>query len=141
MASVAHKAVRPQGYIPRIADERVERYLRVFGAVELAGTKWCGKTWTALEHAGSVSYVDRALALAREDPTSMLVGDKPHVIDEWQLAPAIWDAVRHEIDLTRSLRGGWILTGSSTPCPVTWARGGCRATAGPAASEGYACGL
>ena len=132
MASVAHKAVRPQGYIARIADERVERYLRVFGAVELAGTKWCGKTWTALEHAGSVSYVDRALALAREDPTSMLVGDKPHVIDEWQLAPAIWDAVRHEIDLTRGLRGGWILTGSSTPLPRDVGEGGlpCHSGAG-----------
>lgn len=117
MASVAQGAVKPAGYMPRIVDARVERYLRVFGAVEIAGTKWCGKTWTALEHAASVSYVDEVLALAREDPASMLVGERPHVIDEWQWVPAIWDTVRHEIDRTRGLRGGWILTGSSTPLP------------------------
>lgn len=117
MASVAQGAVEPAGYLPRIVDARVERYLRVFGAVEVAGTKWCGKTWTALRRAASVSYVDESLALAREDPSSMLVGDRPHVIDEWQRVPAIWDAVRHEVDRTRGLRGGWILTGSSTPLP------------------------
>ena len=74
-------------------------------------------TWTALEHAESVSYVDETLSLAREDPSAMLVGERPHVIDEWQRAPAIWDAVRHEVDRTRGLRGAWILTGSSTPLP------------------------
>lgn len=109
--------VRPEGYIPRIADAKVERYLRVFGAVEIAGTKWCGKTWTALEHAASVSYVDLSLALAKDDPAAMLTGEQPHVIDEWQRAPAIWDTVRHEVDRVRGLRGAWILTGSSTPLP------------------------
>ena len=111
------KSVKPTGYIPRIVDKRVERYLRVFGAVEIAGTKWCGKTWTALEHAQSVSYVDESIALARDDPSAMLIGDKPHVIDEWQRVPAIWDTVRHHVDRTRGLRGAWILTGSSTPLP------------------------
>lgn len=110
-------SVQPTGYIPRIVDKRVERYLRVFGAVEIAGTKWCGKTWTALEHAKSVSYVDENMALAHDDPSAMLIGDKPHVIDEWQRVPAIWDTVRHEVDRTRGLRGAWILTGSSTPLP------------------------
>lgn len=109
--------IRPEGYLPRIADAKVERYLRIFGAVEIAGTKWCGKTWTALEHAASVSYVDLSLALARDDPAAMLVGTRPHVIDEWQRAPAIWDTVRHMVDRTRNLRGAWILTGSSTPLP------------------------
>lgn len=109
------ESVRPVGYLPRTVDAKVERFLRVFGAVELAGTKWCGKTWTALEHAASVSYVDEFLALAQDDPSAMLIGDHPHVIDEWQLVPQIWDVVRHEIDRTRGLRGGWILTGSSTP--------------------------
>lgn len=113
----AGPGVKPQGYLPRVVDAKVERFLRLFGAVEIAGTKWCGKTWTALEHAASVSYVDQALELAKDDPSAMLLGDRPHVIDEWQRAPAIWDVVRHEVDLTRGLRGAWILTGSSTPLP------------------------
>ena len=114
----APASVRPEGYLPRTVDALVERYLRVFGAVEITGTKWCGKTWTALEHAASVSYVDASLALANEDQAAMLLGEKPHVIDEWQLAPALWDTVRHEVDRTRGLRGAWILTGSSTPLPA-----------------------
>lgn len=114
----ASASVRPEGYLPRTVDALVERYLRVFGAVEITGTKWCGKTWTALEHAASVSYVDASLALAKDDPAAMLLGEKPHVIDEWQLAPALWDTVRHEVDRTRGLRGAWILTGSSTPLPA-----------------------
>lgn len=101
--------------MPRIVDAQVERYLRVFGAVEIAGAKWCGKTWTALRHGESVRYVDESLDLARADPALMLVGDRPHVIDEWQRVPAIWDAVRHEVDRERSTRGAFILTGSSTP--------------------------
>ena len=109
------REIKPVGYLPRIADSQVERYMRVFGAVEIAGTKWCGKTWTALQHAQSVSYVDELLQLATDDPKAMLLGETPHVIDEWQRAPRIWDIVRHEIDRTRGLRGKWILTGSSTP--------------------------
>ena len=87
--------VYPEGYLPRIVDKKVERYLKIFGAIEIAGTKWCGKTWTALAHAKSVGFVDRTLALARDDPSAMLIGEHPHVIDEWQRAPAIWDYVRH----------------------------------------------
>lgn len=103
-------------YLPRIIDDQVSRYLEIFGAVEVAGTKWCGKTWTACRHAESVSYVDEALALAQSDPQAMLEGDRPHVIDEWQLAPSIWNAVRHAVD--RDAGGcadAWLLTGSSTP--------------------------
>lgn len=105
----------PEGYLPRVVDGQVERYLATFGAVEIAGTKWCGKTWTALAHGASVSYVDDDLDLARADPSLMTLGEQPHVIDEWQLAPRIWDAVRRGVDRSRGLRGGWILTGSSTP--------------------------
>lgn len=108
-------SIRPQGYMPRIVDEQVERYLRVFGAVEIAGTKWCGKTWTALRHGASVSYVDESLGVAKADPSMMLLGDRPHVIDEWQRVPEIWDSVRHEVDKARATRGAFILTGSSTP--------------------------
>ena len=114
---IAREDVRPTGYLPRTVDAMVKRYLRVFGAVEIAGTKWCGKTWTALRHASSVSYVDTSIALARDDPSTMLLGSRPHVIDEWQRVPAIWDVVRHEVDRTRGLRGAWILTGSSAPLP------------------------
>lgn len=102
-------------YLPRIVDDQVSRYLEIFGAVEVAGTKWCGKTWTACHHAKSISYVDEVLALAQSDPQAMLAGDRPHVIDEWQLAPVIWNAVRHAVDLKRGVRGAWLLTGSSTP--------------------------
>ncbi len=102
-------------YIPRIVDGQIKSYLEIFGAVEVAGTKWCGKTWTACRHAQSVSYVDEALSLAHSDPQAMLAGARPHVIDEWQKAPMVWNAVRHAIDLQRGLRGAWILTGSATP--------------------------
>ena len=65
-------SVKPVGYIPRIVDEQVERYLRIFGAVEIEGTKWCGKTWTARRHGASISYVHEQLALAQDDPSLML---------------------------------------------------------------------
>ena len=90
------KYEKPEGYMPRVADAQIERYLKAFGAVEIAGTKWCGKTWSALMQGASVSYVDENLDLARADPSMMLIGDRPHVIDEWQRVPAIWDCVRHE---------------------------------------------
>lgn len=108
------KYEKPEGYMPRVADAQIERYLKAFGAVEIAGTKWCGKTWSALMQGASVSYVDENLDLARADPSMMLIGDRPHVIDEWQRVPAIWDCVRHEVDRARGTRGAFILTGSST---------------------------
>ncbi len=109
------RSVSPEGYIPRVVDDQIDRYLKAFGAVEIAGTKWCGKTWSALRHGASVSYVDESLSLAQADPSLMLLGDRPHVIDEWQCVPQIWDTVRHEVDRTRGTRGAFILTGSSTP--------------------------
>lgn len=105
----------PKGYIPRIADAKIDEYLSIFGAVEIAGTKWCGKTWTALSHGESVSYIDDDYEVAQADPRVVTMGARPHVIDEWQLVPPIWDAVRRDIDKERGLRGGWLLTGSSTP--------------------------
>ena len=118
---------KPEGYMPRVADAQIERYLKAFGAVEIAGTKWCGKTWSALMHGASVSYVDENLDLARADPSMMLMGARPHVIDEWQRVPAIWDCVRHEVDRARGTRGAFILTGSSTPAA-------CQGEQGPAHS-------
>jgi hypothetical protein len=109
--------VRPQGYRPRIVDEQIERYLRIFGAVEVQGTKWCGKTWTSRAHAQSLIYVDRDenLALAQDAPEAVLAGANPRVIDEWQRVPKLWDYVRHAVDEADGKRGLWILTGSSTP--------------------------
>lgn len=94
------------GYLPRIADAQLADHLRLFGAVEIAGTKWCGKTWTALKHGSSITYVDEDRELIRADPKLALIGEAPHVIDEWQLVPSLWDKVRHEVDKSRGLRGG-----------------------------------
>ena len=109
--------LRPSTYKPRIVDAQIERYLRLFGAVEVSGTKWCGKTWSSLAHGRSVTYVDRGsnLEVATADPGYALIGEPPHVIDEWQRVPAIWDTVRHAVDGAAGEKGLWLLTGSSTP--------------------------
>lgn len=119
-------SVKPEGYLPRIVDTQIERYLRLFGAVEVSGTKWCGKTWSSLAHAQSITYVDRGgnLALSQADPAYPLVGEKPHVIDEWQRVPEIWDTVRHAVDDAGGAKGQWILTGSSTPRKLDVAHSG-----------------
>ena len=110
-------SVAPASYVPRVVDAQIEKYLQLFGAVEISGTKWCGKTWSSLAHAASVTYVDRGanLQISSADPTYPLVGERPHVIDEWQRVPAIWDSVRHAVDGLSGEKGAWILTGSSTP--------------------------
>jgi len=110
-------SITPEGYLPRVIDAQIDQCLRMFGAVEVAGTKWCGKTWTALAHGASVTRLDDASDRnpARADPNLALEGERPHVIDEWQRVPTVWDAVRRKTDEQRRLRGAWILTGSSTP--------------------------
>jgi predicted AAA+ superfamily ATPase len=96
------------------------QHLEVFGAVSIEGPKWCGKTWTALNHANSVTYLmDPAGSYsnrtkARLDPALVLEGEQPHVLDEWQEVPSIWDAVRFDVD-QRPGAGKYILTGSVTP--------------------------
>ena len=104
-----------EGYMPRLIDEKVTRYLRVFGAVSIEGPKWCGKTWTGLNHANSVSYVTEksVLNLAAVDPKYIFSKDRPQLIDEWQIVPEIWDAVRHECDNDHE-KGKFILTGSTS---------------------------
>ena len=116
-SGITYRSQKPAGYRARIVDAQIARYLRLFGAVEVSGTKWCGKTWASLAQAESVTYVDRGgnLYAVRADPSFALAGARPHVIDEWQLAPAVWDTVRHAVDGARGTRGMWILTGSSTP--------------------------
>lgn len=124
--SQTHRTTCPAAYQPRIVDAQIEAYLNLFGAVEVSGTKWCGKTWSSLAHGSSVLYVDRGsnLQIASADPSYVLAGDRPHVIDEWQRVPVIWDTVRHAVDDLGGEKGAWILTGSSTPRNMSKAHSG-----------------
>lgn len=106
-------------YLPRIIDSVLERRLHSSGAILLTGPKGCGKSTTAkMAASSSVMLQDRAnantLYTARTNPGLMLGGPVPRLIDEWQLAPMIWDAVRNEVD-ERGSMGQFILTGSSVP--------------------------
>lgn len=107
-------------YLPRVADEILTRKLKVAGAVQIQGPKWCGKTATAQQAAASAIYMQDPdnsadyLQLAFSKPSLLLEGDTPRLIDEWQTAPQLWDAVRYAIDREHG-RGRFILTGSSTP--------------------------
>ncbi|MDI9470459.1 MAG: DUF4143 domain-containing protein [Bacillota bacterium] len=108
-------SLRKDGYMPRLIDDKVERYLKIFGAVSIEGPKWCGKTWTGLNHANSVSYLTDISQrnIAGIDPRYIFLTDRPQLIDEWQLVPNIWDAVHHECDSSRQ-KGNFILTGSTS---------------------------
>lgn len=105
-------------YLKRIADAELALRLEAFGAVQIKGPKWCGKTTTALQQAKSyISMQDpdnRAgyLATANTKPSLLLKGETPRLIDEWQDAPILWDAVRMAVDMRR-LKGQFILTGST----------------------------
>lgn len=111
-------------YRARIADQLLERKLRGKGAVLIKGAKWCGKTTTAEQVAKSVIYMDDPklkstyLRLAEIGIEQLLEGDTPHLIDEWQLAPQLWDAIRYEVD-HREAPGQFILTGSAVPADVS----------------------
>ena len=93
---VAYGTEKPQSYRPRLVDERLQRLLSTFGAVEIRGTKWCGKSWAALAFGESVVHLDdpNVKALAEADPMLALQGAHPHVVDEWQEVPSTWDAAR-----------------------------------------------
>lgn len=110
-------SLKPYDYVPRISDRVLEDMLAIFPAVEVAGTMWCGKTWLSLSFAESITRVGReAVRKAVEaDPSLALAGEAPHVIDEWQDVPAIWDTVRDAVDEGLLGRGSIILTGSSSP--------------------------
>lgn len=112
--------IKTQRYRPRIADQLLERKLKGKGAVLLEGAKWCGKTTTAEQICRSVLYMsepgkrEQNEQLARINPGLLLRGEKPRLIDEWQVAPRLWDAVRFEADHSSGL-GLFVLTGSSVP--------------------------
>lgn len=107
--------LKPSNYLPRHIDSLVEQRLSEFGAIEIQGTRWCGKSWTATAFAESMTRVDDSVALFQEDPGLALIGEHPHAIDEWQDVPSIWNRVRHRIDDSSNQPGQFILTGSSSP--------------------------
>lgn len=107
----------PAGYRTRVADPLVAERLRSVGAVLVEGPKGCGKTWTGLNHARSALRFDAdasARRLAELSPEAVLEGDAPRLLDEWQLAPAIWNHVRHACDHSAE-PGRFLLTGSAAP--------------------------
>ena len=107
-------------YKKRIADTLLVRKLEGKGAVLVEGAKWCGKTTTAEQVAKSILYmsdsekINQYLELADVNPKQLLQGETPRLLDEWQLAPKLWDAVRFEVDHRKEL-GQFILTGSAVP--------------------------
>lgn len=109
-----------KNYRKRIADNILQRKLEGKGAVLIEGPKWCGKTTTAEQIANSVLYMDdpeskaQNITMAELNPKRLLKGNAPRLIDEWQLAPKLWDAIRFEIDHRGSL-GQFVLTGSAVP--------------------------
>lgn len=107
-------------YYNRLCDDLLLRKLRSSGAVLIEGPKWCGKTSTGVQHAKSVIYLQDPdkhksyIEMADTKPSLLLQGDTPHLIDEWQTIPVLWDAVRYAVD-QRGRMGQFILTGSTTP--------------------------
>lgn len=108
-------------YRKRIADDILKSKLEGKGAVLIEGPKWCGKTTTAEQQAGSILYMDdpdkknQNIEMAEINAKRLLSGNVPRLIDEWQLAPKLWDAIRFEVDHRENHLGQFILTGSSVP--------------------------
>lgn len=108
-------------YRPRIADQLLEELLEVVGAVLVEGPKWCGKTTTSEQRANSILYMDdpdikaQNLHMATVNIKKLLQGATPRLIDEWELAPQLWDAARFEIDHREQHQGQFIFTGSAVP--------------------------
>ena len=111
-------------YRPRIVDSSLKRKLRGKGAILIEGPKWCGKTTTAEQVSKSVLSVDDPSTVAANrtlseiDPERLLKGEQPRLLDEWQVAPGLWDAVRHYVDCHKG-QGQFILTGSSVPADMS----------------------
>lgn len=110
-------------YRERIIDKELSKQMKIAGAILIRGPKWCGKTTTCKQRAKS--YIElqdedideensNALKLAELKPSLLLEGEKPRLIDEWQLAPNLWNTVRHSVDETGK-KGQYLLTGSATP--------------------------
>ena len=107
----------PSGYMPRVADREVKSALRASPAVVVEGPRACGKTWTGRNHARSEVPFDAVFEnrlAAQVSPMDVLEGPVPRLLDEWQLAPDVWDAMRRVCD-DRGQKGQFILTGSADP--------------------------
>ena len=107
-------SLKKEEYLSRLIDKKIKEYLSIFGAISIEGPKWCGKTWSSLNNANSVVYLDdeetRQKATISLD---LILNDKkPELIDEWNLIPKVWDSVRRKCDET-SERGIYILTCST----------------------------
>lgn len=107
-------SLRKENYIDRLIDKKIEEYLSVFGAISIEGPKWCGKTWASLNHANSKVLLDdeETKEKAKLDLNLILNDEKPELIDEWNLIPEVWDAVRRKCDDTTE-KGNYILTCST----------------------------
>lgn len=107
-------SLRRKEYINRLVDKKIEEYLSIFGAVSIEGPKWCGKTWTSLNHANSVVLLDEEemKEKAKLSLDLILNEERPELIDEWNLIPEVWDAVRRKCDETTK-KGNYILTCST----------------------------
>ena len=110
-----------KNYRKRIVDDKIEHYLKLFGAICIEGPKYCGKTWAARYHSNSEVLLHKTtggtsnnVELAKISPSIILEGEKPKLIDEWQEATNLWGEIRADVDRT-GLKGQYILTGSSTP--------------------------
>ena len=120
MMHIKAEVISLKEYISRIADTILQDKLESKGAVLVEGAKWCGKTTTAAHAANSIIYMEdpakkkQYMEMAEMEPSYLLQGEVPHLIDEWQLAPKLWDAVRFEVD-QRDDFGQFIMTGSAVP--------------------------
>ncbi len=101
-------------YTKRLVDKKIDNYLKIFGAVSIEGPKWCGKTWTSLNHANTVYYLDEeeTLNLASINTKYLFKGDYPILIDKLNLLPKVWDSTRIFCD-EDNIKGKVILTCST----------------------------
>ena len=110
--------MKQKGYLPRVVDRLIDDSLGYSGGILIEGVRACGKTMTGRQHASSEVALDSGLPQIRAalevDPSLLLRGDVPRLIDEWQIEPSLWNLVRRQID-SRRLPGQFILTGSCVP--------------------------
>ena len=115
--TVGSDTITPAGYLPRIVDGEIRSALRTMPAVVVEGPRACGKTWTGRRFSRSAVFLDERVNEALSagmDPGGVLDGKAPRLLDEWQLAPGIWNPMRHACD-RRAKPGQFILTGSANP--------------------------
>lgn len=108
-------SLKPNNYIPRLIDKKIEDLLEVSGAISIEGPKWCGKTYTSLTHASSMVNMDDDETRQRYslNPDLVLNEAKPELIDEWTREPSVWDKVRRKCDSLET-KGNYILSCSTS---------------------------